>query len=180
VACRAAVCCDEAPLKSKGDNVNKPTLAATTLAVAAAAGVGSRASRPQVTSWYSRLKKPGYVPPNAVFPIAWTTLYTDIAATSAAAIDRLRAAGRHDEARNYAVALGVNLVLNAGWSWLFFKYHKLGVSTLGAAVLAASSADLTRRTALADPRAGAALLPYPLWSAFATAMSSHIWVLNRA
>jgi translocator protein len=167
-----------ATLKSKGNNVNKPTLAATTLAVATAAGIGGLANRPG--AWYSRLRKPSYVPANAVFPVAWTSLYTDIAATSAAAIDRLRAAGRHDEARNYVVALGVNLILNAGWSWLFFKYRKLGASTVGAAVLAASSADLTRRTALADRRAGAALLPYPLWSAFATAMSSHIWVLNRS
>jgi translocator protein len=165
---------------SKGDNMNKVTLAATTLAVSAAAGIGSVASRASVDSWYSRLRKPAYVPPNVVFPVAWTSLYTDIAATSAAAIDRLRATGRHDEARDYAVALGVNLLLNAGWSWLFFKYHKLGASTVGAAVLTASSADLARRAAMADPRAGAALLPYPLWSAFATAMSSHIWVLNRS
>jgi translocator protein len=168
------------PLKSKGADVNKVTLAGTSLAVAAAAGVGSVASRTSVSSWYSRLRKPAYVPPNAVFPVAWTALYTDIAATSAAAIDRLRAAGRHDEARDYVVALGVNLILNAGWSWLFFKYHRLGASTVGAAVLAASSADLARRAGLADPRAGAALLPYPLWSAFATAMSGHIWVLNRS
>jgi translocator protein len=159
--------------------MNKVTLAATTLAVTAAAGVGSVASRSSVDSWYPRLRRPGYVPPNAVFPVAWTSLYIDIAATSAAAIDRLRATGRHRVARNYIVALGVNLILNAGWSCLFFKYHKLGASTVGAAVLAASSADLARRAALADPRAGAALLPYPLWSAFATAMSSHIWVLNR-
>jgi benzodiazapine receptor len=159
--------------------VNKQTLAATTLAVGAAAGIGSVASRPRVTRWYSRLRKPGYVPPNAVFSVAWTSLYTDIAITSATAIDRLRAAGRQDEARNYVVALAVNLILNAGWSWLFFKYHRLGASAVGAAVLAASSADLTRRTAAADPRAGAALLPYPLWCAFATAMSGHIWVLNR-
>lgn len=165
--------------KSKGYQVNKQTLAATTLAVGAAAGIGSVASRPRVTRWYSRLRRPGYVPPNAVFPVAWTSLYTDIAVTSATAIDRLRAAGRQDEARNYVVALAVNLILNAGWSWLFFKYHKLGASAVGAAVLAASSADLTRRTAAADPRAGAALLPYPLWCAFATAMSGHIWVLNR-
>lgn len=158
--------------------MNKSTLAATTVAVATAAGIGSAASRPE--SWYSRLKKPRYVPPNLVFPVAWTSLYTDIAATSATAIDRLRAAGRHDQARNYVLALAVNLVLNAGWSWLFFKYHKLGASAVGAAVLAASSADLTRRAAQADPRAGAALLPYPLWSAFATAMSSHIWALNRS
>ena len=159
--------------------MNKVTLAATTLAVSAAAGVGSVASRATVDSWYSRLRRPAYVPPNAVFPVAWTSLYIDIAATSAAVIDRLRATGRHRAARNYIVALGLNLSLNAGWSWLFFKYHKLGASTVGAAVLAASSADLARRAALADPRAGAALLPYPLWSAFATAMSSHIWVLNR-
>ena len=165
--------------KSKGYQVNKQTLAATTLAVGATAGIGSVASRPRVTRWYARLRRPGYVPPNAVFPVAWTSLYTDIAVTSATAIDRLRAAGRQDEARNYVVALAVNLILNAGWSWLFFKYHKLGASAVGAAVLAASSADLTRRTAAADPRAGAALLPYPLWCAFATAMSGHIWVLNR-
>ncbi|WP_343709223.1 TspO/MBR family protein [Mycobacterium sp.] len=159
--------------------MNRQTLAATTLAVGATAGIGSIASQPRITRWYSRLEKPRYVPPNGVFPVAWTTLYGDIAVTSATAIDRLRSAGRHDEARSYTVALAANLILNAGWSWLFFKYHKLGASALGAAVLAASSADLARRTAAADPRAGAALIPYPLWCTFATLMSGHIWVLNR-
>jgi translocator protein len=159
--------------------VNKQTLAATTLAVGATAATGSVASRPRITRWYSHLRKPRYVPPNGVFPIAWTALYADLAVTSAVAVDRLRADGRHAEARNYTVALAANLILNAGWSWLFFKYQKLGASAVGAAVLAASSADLTRRTAAADPRAGAALLPYPLWCAFATLMSGHIWVLNR-
>lgn len=159
--------------------MNKQLLGATTLAVAAAAGAGSVASRTQVPAWYARLRKPSYVPPPGVFPVAWTCLYTDIAATSAAAIDRLRATGRHDEARRYSTALGINLVLNAGWSWLFFRYHKLGASAVAAAALTASSADLARRTAEADPRAGLALLPYPMWCAFATAMSSHIWRLNR-
>ncbi|WP_172832007.1 tryptophan-rich sensory protein, partial [Mycobacterium asiaticum] len=56
-------------------------------------------------------------------------LYTDIAATSAVTIDRLRATGRRDEARSYSIALAVNLVLNAGWSWLFFRFHKLGASS---------------------------------------------------
>ena len=159
--------------------MNKQTLAATATAVGATSGIGSIASKPRITRWYSRLRKPGYVPPNGVFPIAWTTLYADLAVTSATAIDRLRATGRHAEARNYIVALAANLILNAGWSWLFFKYQKLGASAIGAAVLAASSADLVRRTAAADPRAGAALTPYPLWCAFATLMSGHIWVLNR-
>jgi translocator protein len=163
----------------EGHQVNKQTLAATTLAVGATAGLGSVASKPRIARWYSRLRKPPYVPPNAVFPVAWTSLYADIAITSAETIDRLRTAGRHSDARSYAVALAANLILNAGWSWLFFRYNKLGASALGAAVLAASSADLTRRTAAADARAGVALLPYPLWCAFATVMSAHIWILNR-
>jgi tryptophan-rich sensory protein len=77
------------------------------------------------------------------------------------------------------VALAVNLLLNAGWSWLFFGYHKLGASAVGAAVLTASSTDLVRRTAQATPRGGLALLPYPLWCGFATVLSAHIWRLNR-
>ena len=108
--------------------VNKQTLAATTLAVGATAGIGSVASQPRITRWYSKLRKPSYVPPNGVFPIAWTALYADIAVTSATAIDRLRSTGRDAEARNFIVALAANLILNAGWSWLFFKYQKLGAS----------------------------------------------------
>jgi translocator protein len=165
--------------ESKGYRVNKQILAATTLSVGATSGIGSIASQPRITRWYSHLRKPSYVPPNGVFPLAWTTLYADIAVTSATAIDRLRAAGRNKEARKYIVALAANLILNAGWSWLFFKYQKLGASAIGAAVLAASSADLARRAAAADLRAGAALVPYPLWCAFATVMSGHIWLLNR-
>ncbi len=159
--------------------MNKSTLAATTLAVAAAAGTGGIASPARVEAWYSRLRKPAYQPPRIAFPVVWTALYGDIATTSAVAIDRLEATGQHDKARQYAAALGVNLALNAGWSWVFFRYHKLGAAALGAAALTASSADLARRAADADPKAGLALLPYPLWCAFATVLSTHIWRLNR-
>lgn len=159
--------------------MKRSTLAATSLAVAAAAGTGSIASPGRVAGWYSRVRKPSYQPPRVVFPVVWTTLYADIAATSALAIDEFRAADHHDKAARYAAALGVNLLLNAGWSWLFFRYHKLGASALGAAVLTASSADLARRAAEADPRAGLALAPYPVWGAFATVLATHIWRLNR-
>ncbi|ORA10320.1 TspO/MBR family protein [Mycobacterium asiaticum] len=159
--------------------MNKATVAATGLAVATAAGTGSIASPRHNPVWFARIRKPRYQPPGVVFPVVWTTLYTDIAATSAVTIDRLRATGREDEARSYSIALAVNLVLNAGWSWLFFRFHKLGASALGAAALTASSADLARRAADADPKAGVALSPYPLWCAFATVLSTHIWRLNR-
>lgn len=159
--------------------MNKKTLAATSLAVAAAAVSGSIASPGRTPEWYARLRKPSYQPPGVAFPVAWTTLYTDIAVTSAATIDHFRATGQPDKARTFAAALGVNLILNASWSWLFFGHHKLGASALGAAALTASSADLARRAAEANPQAGKALSPYPLWCGFATVLSTHIWLLNR-
>ena len=157
----------------------RKALIGTGLATAAAAVVGSVASREGVQGWYTKIRKPGYVPPNAVFPIAWTTLYVDIAATSAAAIDRFRADGQDAKARAYIAALGTNLVLNAGWSWVFFAKRQLGPSVVVAALLAASSADLARRAGDADLKLGAALAPYPLWCSFATVMSADIWRLNR-
>ena len=151
----------------------------TALATAAAAVIGSVASREGVENWYPSLRKPSFNPPNAAFPIAWTTLYVDIAATSAAAIERFRADGDDAKARAYTAALGSNLVLNAGWSWLFFKAHKLGPSAVAAGALAVSSADLARRAGDADPKLGVALAPYPLWCSFATLLSTSIWRLNR-
>ncbi|AXO22390.1 TspO/MBR family protein [Mycobacterium avium] len=159
--------------------MNRSILGATSLAVAAAAGAGSLAGAKADPRWYARLRKPAYQPPGAAFPLAWTTLYADIAATSAAALQRFGAAGHHDKVRAYATALAMNLLLNAGWSWLFFRYHKLGASAAGAAGLTASSADLVRRTAQATPRGALALSPYPLWCGFATVLSTHIWRLNR-
>ncbi len=159
--------------------MNRSILGVTTAAVAAAAGTGSIASAKGIPAWYSRLRKPPYQPPSVAFPVVWTTLYADIAAASAVAIDRFRTAGQHDQARRYAAALTANLLLNAGWSWLFFRYHKLGASAVGAAALTASSADLARRAAQADRRAGLALSPYPLWCAFATILATGVWRLNR-
>ena len=157
----------------------RKAIVGTALATAAAAVIGSATSRDGVEGWYTKIRTPRYVPPNAVFPIALTTLYVDIATTSAAAINRFRADGDDEKARAYIAALGANLVLNAGWSWIFFGKHRLALSAAAAALLAASSADLVRRAADADPKLGVALVPYPLWCSFATVLSADIWLLNR-
>ena len=157
----------------------RKTLVGTGLATAAAAALGSVTSREGIEGWYAKIRKPRYVPPNVVFPIAWTTLYVDIATTSAAAINRFRADGDDGKARAYTAALGATLVLNAGWSWIFFSKHRLALSAAAAALLTASSADLARRAGDADPKLGIALAPYPLWCSFATVLSTGIWRLNR-
>ena len=149
------------------------TLAKTAGAAFTAAAAGGVATAPVVESrWYRRLKKPGFQPPRWAFPVAWNILYSAIAVVSASTIDTLNDRG---DSR----ALAVNLVLNAGWSWVFFNRRMLGPAAALAGVLTLSSADLARRAGQVNASAGAALAPYPLWCAFATALSTRIWQLNR-
>lgn len=155
------------------------TLVPSALAVAATAVAGGLASRPAESAWYQKLKKPPYQPPRQAFPIVWPILYADIAAVSASTLDDLDERGRSDEKRAYLVALIANLVLNGSWSWLFFNRRRLGTSAIAAGVLTVSSADLTRRAVSVRGAKAAPLGLYPLWCAFATALSTHIWALNR-
>lgn len=98
---------------------------------------------------------------------------------SAGTVDHLDERGEASAARKYEQLLALNLMLNAGWSWLFFNRRWLGASAIGAAALTVSSADLTRRSVAVKGSSAAPLALYPLWCAFATLLSSRIWWLNR-
>jgi tryptophan-rich sensory protein len=106
-------------------------------------------------------------------------LYADIAAVSAATLDDLERHGHGQDRRNYVVALVTNLILNGGWSWLFFNRRNLRASAIAAGALTLSSADLTRRAVAVRGKSAAPLGLYAAWCAFATALSTHIWILNR-
>ncbi len=155
------------------------TLAKTAAAVVVTGGVGGLASRPAQSNWYATLRKPSFNPPRQVFPIVWPILYADIAAVSASTVDQLNDQGRREKARAYTSALAINLLLNGSWSWVFFNRRKLGASAVAAAALTVSSADLTRRAIATNPGRGAPLALYSLWCAFATLLSTRIWMLNR-
>lgn len=155
------------------------TLAKTAAAVTATAVAGGVASRPAQSVWYAALRKPSFQPPRQAFPIVWPILYADIAVVSASTIDELEDRRQPEKAKAYRIALAVNLLLNGSWSWLFFNRRMLGTSAVAAGVLTASSVDLTRRAVEVQGGRAAPLALYPLWTAFATALSTRIWKLNR-
>jgi translocator protein len=137
-------------------------LAGCVAGVTASAVTGALATDPDST-YYRTLVKPSWQPPPPVYGIVWTPLYADIALSAGH--------GRARERRNLIGALVVNLVLNTGWSWLFFRGHRPWLAAAECAALTVSSADLARRVGAADRRAGLALTPYPVWCAFATALT---------
>lgn len=154
--------------------------AASTTATAVA---GSVAADPD-GSWYRQLHKPTWQPPAIAFPLVWTALYVDLALSSAVAFDSDHGPGapgsqkHRQEVAAYRGALAVNLVLNASWSWVFWRTRRPWLAAAECAVLAASSADLVRRAHKLNRNAGLSLAPYALWCGFATALSAAIAKLN--
>lgn len=149
----------------------------TSAATGACALAGSLASAPD-SPFYQNLVKPAWNPPNWVFPLAWSSLYTGIAASTGYAWSQLKQEGKEKRISSYVFALTANLVLNASWSFTFFRSHQLGIATVHAGLLALSSGDLVRRTARISKPAGVVLAPYAGWTAFATLLSGAIWRLN--
>lgn len=145
--------------------------------VAACALAGSLFSNPE-SAWYKSIRKPAWQPPKLAFPVVWTALYGVITVATTSAIVDLEEGGEHEEADGLRKALAVNLALNAGWSGLFFRSKNPPLATAGAAALAASSADLTRRGAKAGPGKAIGLGAYAAWCTFATALSAQIVRLN--
>ncbi|GIH95813.1 TspO/MBR family protein [Planobispora siamensis] len=149
------------------------TLALTLLAVTATAvtgGVGTTAA----SRWYQRLRKPSWQPPSQAFGLVWTPLYGLIALGSARVLDRREGTER----QAFAAQLATNLVLNAGWTLIFFRARSPRLALAEIAALNASNAALIRQAWKTDRTAGATLLPYGAWTLFATALNTAIVRLN--
>src|SRR3954453_15458382 len=134
----------------------------------AAAAVGTLATEPG-RGGFRQLDKPAWYPPTQTFGIVWTGLYTALGWAAGEVLSR-------DPARRraFARAYAANLVLNAGWTPLFFRAHRPWAAAVESAVLTASTVDLVRRAAPVSRPAAAALVPYAAWTAFATALTGAI------
>ncbi len=148
--------------------------AVTTVLAGAAAAAGSLGTTPGST-WYRGLDKPRWQPPGYAFPLVWTPLYGLIAWGTGRMVDRADATDR----RRLLGLTAVDLAVNAGWCWAFFKKESPASGLAAIALLDALNVALVREAAARDSRAGAALLPYAVWTGFATVLNASIWRRNR-
>ena len=74
---------------------------------------------------------------------------------------------------------GVQLVLNAAWSWIFFGLHRTGWALVDIVLLLCVIAAFIAGTWRARRSTAALFVPYFAWVAFATALNAAIWWLNR-
>lgn len=145
---------------------------ATIGATVIAAFLGSAASI-SAAEFYARLAKPGWAPSAGVFGPVWTVLYI-MMATAGWQIYR-------SDPPNVKVLLGLfvaQLVLNALWSWTFFKWES-GAGSM-ATIVALWVAILVVIIGFwrVSPLAGALMIPYLAWVSFAAVLNAALWRLN--
>ena len=126
--------------------------------------------------WYERLKKPSWRPPNRLFAPVWTALYLMIAVSGWLV---WREAGFAGAALPLAV-YGLQLVLNAAWTPLFFGLHRPDLGFLDIALVWLSIVAMIALFYPIHAWAALLLLPYLAWVTFATALNFAVWRLNPA
>jgi len=142
--------------------------------VFAVAGLGGWATSLSVGDWYPTLTRPPLNPPDAVFGPVWSVLFGLMGLAAWHVWRRVGLTGA-------PIALGLflaQLALNLGWSVLFFGMQRPDLALAEILILW----PLILATLIAfwriDRIAGALLVPYLLWVAFAIYLNAGIVWLN--
>jgi tryptophan-rich sensory protein len=139
-----------------------------------AAAIGSIATIKNIPTWYAALEKPFFNPPNWVFGPVWTALYTLIGVSLYLVWIKET---KQPKKRAY-VFFGIQIVLNALWSIVFFGLHQTWGGLIVIVTLVASTVYTLKLFSALSKASSKLLIPYVLWISFATCLNLGIALLN--
>lgn len=128
------------------------------------------------STWYDDLEKPSWNPPGWVFGPVWTLLYL-LMGLASWMIWRARdeKSGVNQALTIYSIQLG----LNALWSILFFGLRSPGLALIDVMLLLGAIVATIWQFARISTVSALLLVPYLLWTGFATILNATIWRLNQ-
>lgn len=123
---------------------------------------------------YDSASKPPLTPPDIIFPIVWSILFT-LMAISASRVWLTK----NSRLRNHGIIVYfLQLFFNFFWSILFFNFQAYGFAFLWLMGLWLLILVMILRFWRADKLAGLLQLPYLLWVSFAGYLNYMIYQLN--
>lgn len=122
--------------------------------------------------WFMEITKPSYWPPNFLFPLMWTVIYTLFAICIYYLLREKKIT------KNLVILLSVNGILNIFWCLTFFVIHNLFLSMV--IILFNLIAAIYLLMELRDKfkYIDVILCIYPLWLLIATYLNAAVWILN--
>jgi benzodiazapine receptor len=127
-----------------------------------------------IPEWYATLNRPSFNPPNGLFGPVWTTLYF-LLGISFFLIWKTDPG----KERNLAILVYLlQLVLNFGWSFLFFYFKAIGFALVEIVLLWISIVMMLILFYKIRPIAAYLNIPYVLWVTFATLLNTGYYYLN--
>lgn len=139
------------------------------------AALGSFLTSFSVKTWYKTIKKPSWNPPDKVFAPVWAILFLMMAVAGWMVWERLSKGGDYRP----IILFGIQLILNIGWSGLFFTLRRPDLALMEISLLWFMILWTTISFWPVYWVAGALFIPYLLWVSFAVILNFTIWQLNK-
>jgi len=136
-------------------------------------GISGYFTATNIESWYITLNKPSFNPPNYLFGPVWTTLYILMGISFYLILNSAKA----DKNKLIGIYL-FQLTLNFLWSFIFFKYHALGIAAIEIVILWLSILSMIIMFYKTNKWAAIINIPYLLWVSFASVLNISIYILN--
>ncbi|MDD5012632.1 MAG: tryptophan-rich sensory protein [Candidatus Nanoarchaeia archaeon] len=148
----------------KFPKVNWKLLLISFLAVYLTALIGSIFTYQNVNSaWYESIRLP-ITPPNWVFPVVWNILFFLIALSLYFALSSIK---NKKLQLNLKIVFGINLLLNALWSFIFFSLQSPTLAFFELIIFWFSITIMIYTTWEINKKSSLLLIPYLLWVNFA-------------
>ena len=123
---------------------------------------------------YRLAEKPALTPPEIVFPIVWTILYTLMGISAA----RVWIASEDKGSNGGLMLYAIQLVVNFFWSIIFFTLQAYGFAFFWLLFLWLLVLLMIISFSKTDKIAAYLQVPYLLWLSFAGYLNFMIWILN--
>lgn len=124
-------------------------------------------------AWYAGLNKPSWTPPDLAFPVVWGLLFA-LNAWAGWMIWEAIGASRPEVLGLYIASL----VLNAGWSFLFFGKNRMDWALIDVAILWLSLVAVVAIFWSIRPVAALPVVPYLVWVTIAATLNREMIRLN--
>jgi len=137
--------------------------------------VGSFFTYPSIPTWYATLQKPSFSPPNWLFAPVWITLFTLMGVSAYLVWNK---GLKNKQVKESLSIFGIQLILNAFWSFLFFGLKSPLYAFIEIIILWGAIVLTILKFYKISKKAGLLLFPYIIWVSFAMVLNFYVWRLN--